>query len=269
MSRRLEILNLRLEQLEANRTAHENRIQNLYNRSKKEMKRVLEDYFTPYSPEFRVQHNSESVNIYYGESNYSVLDIYVYDNWDGDNRAYSRIDFSTSSSRIEFKSGEDFEWATKRFYCLAYYANEINVNRFEILAKFNTINKKYNNLQKSLYDDSRKIRKACNDQHDAIRKLEKDLMVEKLFSEDGISIVPEKNDNYLPTFSAKWDWDINNVAGLRGIRKSGSGKSVDLEVKRRFRNWQDDSFTFETVKVERVRLDNVDSFLTRNKDIVS
>lgn len=269
MSRRLEILNLRLEQLEANSRAHENRIQNLYNRSKKEMKRVLENYFTPFSPEFRVQHNSESVNIYFGESNYSVLDIYVYDSWVGDDRAYGRIDFSTSSSRIEFEGGEDFEWATKRFECLAYYANEVNVNRFEILAKFNTINKKYNNLQSSLYDDSRKIRKACRDQHDVIRKLEKDLMVEKLFSEDGISIVPEKDDNYLPSFSAKWDWDINNVAGLRGIRKSASGKSVDLEVKRRFRNWQDDSFTFETVKVERVRLDNVDSFLSRNKDIVS
>lgn len=269
MSRRLEILNLRLEQLEANSRAHENRIQNLYNRSKKEMKRVLENYFTPFSPEFRVQHNSESVNIYFGESNYSVLDIYVYDSWVGDDRAYGRIDFSTSSSRIEFEGGEDFEWATKRFECLAYYANEVNVNRFEILAKFNTINKKYNNLQSSLYDDSRKIRKACSDQHDVIRKLEKDLMVEKLFSEDGISIVPEKDDNYLPSFSAKWDWDINNVAGLRGIRKSASGKSVDLEVKRRFKNYTTNSFTFETIKVERVRLDNVDSFLIRNKDIVS
>lgn len=269
MSKRLEILNLRLQQLEANSRAQENRIQNLYNRSKKEMKRVLEDYFTPFNPEFRVEHNSESVNVYYGKSNYSFLDIYVNDSWVGDDRVYSRIDFSTSSSRIEFEGGEDFEWATKRFECLAYYANEINVNRFEILAKFNTINKKYNNLQSSLYDDSRAIRKACSDQYDAIKKLETQIMTEKLFSEDGISIVPEKDDNYLPTFSAKWDWDIKNVAGLKGIRKSASGKSVDLEVKRRFRDWQNDSFTFDTIKVERVRFDNVDMFLSRNKDLVS
>ena len=75
MSKRLEILNLRLEQLEANRNAHENRIQALHNRSKKEMKRVLENYFTSFIPEIRVEHNSESVSIYYGESNYSFLDI--------------------------------------------------------------------------------------------------------------------------------------------------------------------------------------------------
>lgn len=268
MSRRLEILNLRLEQLEANSKAHENRIQNLYNRSKKEMKSILEKYIDTYDG-FKVKYNSESVNIYFGESNYSVLDIYVYDSWVGDDRAYSRIDFSTSSSRIEFGNGEDMEWAAERFQLLAFYSKALSDFTDDILAEFNTVKDRYSKLQSSLYDDSRKIRKACSDQHDAIRKLEKDLMVEKLFSEDGISIVPEKGDNYLPTFSVKWDWDINNVAGIKGIRKSASGKSVDLEVKRRFRDWQNNSFTFDTVKVERVKLDNVDTFITRNKNIVS
>ena len=264
MSKRLEILNLRLEQLEANRNAHENRIQALHNRSRKEMKRVLENYFTSFIPEIRVEHNYESVSIYYGESNYSFLDIYVYDSWIGDDRSYSKIDFSTSSSRIEFKGSDDFDWTVKRFESLAHYAKIVNDNRIDILLAFNNINKKYNQLQTSLYDDGRAIRKACNDQYDAISTLEKEILTTKLFSEDGITIVPENGDNYLPTFSAKWDWDIQNVAGLKATRKSASGKSVDLEVKRRFRDWENDSFKFDTLKVERVRFDNVESFLRRN-----
>ena len=93
-------------------------------------------------------------------------------------------------------------------------------------------------------------------------------MMERLFDEDGISIIPESDDNYLPQLEVKWDWRISNVAGLRGVKKSASGKSVDLEIKRRFRDYNSNDWKFDTVKAEKVRFDKVESFLNRNKKYI-
>ena len=58
------------------------------------------------------------------------------------------------------------------------------------------------------------------------------------------------------------------VAGLRAVKKSASGKSVDLEIKRRFRDWESNDWKFDIVKAERVRFDKVETFLRRNRKFI-
>ena len=130
------------------------------------------------------------------------------------------------------------------------------------------IEAKYDKLTESFRPYLKDLRKAISSQNEDIDKLEKENMMEKLFDEDGISFTPEKDDNWLPRFEVKWDWEISSVAGLRGVKKSASGKSVDLEVKRRFRDWESNDWKFDSVKVERVRFDKVESFLKRNQKYI-
>jgi hypothetical protein len=55
---------------------------------------------------------------------------------------------------------------------------------------------------------------------------------------------------------------------LRAVKKSASGKSVDLEIKRRFRDFNSNDWKFDTVKAERVRFDKVETFLKRNQKLI-
>ena len=138
----------------------------------------------------------------------------------------------------------------------------------DIIAELNMIEAKYDNLIESFRPFLKELKKSIDSQTEDINKLEKENMMEKLFDEDGISFSPEKDDSWLPRFEVKWDWEISSVAGLRGVKKSASGKSVDLEVKRRFRDWESNDWKFDSVKVERVRFDKVESFLKRNQKYI-
>ena len=93
-------------------------------------------------------------------------------------------------------------------------------------------------------------------------------MIEKLFDENGISLATNENDNTLPSLQLKWDWNMNSVSGIKATKMSASGKSVDLEVRTRFREYNSNEFQFRTTKVEKVRFDNVESFLRRNEKMI-
>ena len=138
----------------------------------------------------------------------------------------------------------------------------------DIVGELNMIEKKYSSLVDLIWPAKRELRKAIDSQSKDIDKLKKEMLIERLSDDDGISLTPEKDDNYLPDFQVKWDWEISNVAGLRVVKKSTSGKSVDLEIKRRFRDWKTNHFKFNSEIVERVRLDKVESFLKRNQKYI-
>ena len=119
----------------------------------------------------------------------------------------------------------------------------------DIIAELNLIESRYRKFVEQIWPARRELKKAIDSQSEDIDKLKKEVLIERLSDEDGISLTPKKDDNYLPDFQVKWDWEISNVAGLRVVKKSTSGKSVDLEIKRRFRDYGRDGESTRSSKI--------------------
>lgn len=267
---RVEILEMRLEELYDRRNFLSDRTDALRLRKKQQKKLVLEKYFTTDLPENYsiVVKSDENVELRAGESKYAIGDFYFYDRWSNDSRAIEKAEINLSSFRAEVGSGEESGWISSRFEAISKFVMIVEDFGDDIIAELNMIEAKYDRLIESFYPFLKDLKKSIDEQSEDIKKLEKESMMEKLFDEDGISFSSEKDDNWLPQFEVKWDYEISSVAGLRAVKKSASGKSVDLEVKRRFRDWESNDWKFDSVKVERVRFDKVESFLRRNQKYI-
>lgn len=267
---RVEILEMRLEDLYDRRNYLYDRTEALRERKKQQKKLVLEKYFTTELPENYsiVVKSDENVELRVGESNYAIGDFYFYDKWGNDGRAIEKAEINLSSFRSEVGGGEESGWISSRFEAISKFVMIVEDFGDDIIAELNMIEAKYDKLVESFRPFLKELKESIDSQSEDIRKLEKEELMERLFDEDGISLTPENDDNWLPRFEVKWDYEISSVAGLRAVKKSASGKSVDLEVKRRFRDWESNEFKFDSVKVERVRFDKVESFLRRNKKYI-
>jgi len=261
---RVEILKVRLDQLIAEENLLELRTNKLYNRQKQEQKRILEKYFGGEFEKFNVRISDDSVGISVSDSNYDFANVYCYSNWRGENERFEKLELSVSSFRPEKVE----EWVVDRFEMLTKLSQLIVDFEDDIVAQFNKLDEKYSRLRETFWQPKRDLRKSIRNQEEDIDKLEKESLMEKLFDEDGISLTPEKDDNWLPQFEVKWNWEIQNVSSIRGLKKSASGKSVDLEVKKRFRDWESNDWKFDSVKVDKVRFDKVESFLKRNQKYI-
>ncbi len=266
MSKRLEILEEKAEKIYDSINEIEFRLENLSKRRKREQKSILEKYIDTYDG-FKVNYFNDRVSVYVKDSNYSILDMYVYDEWNGDKRSYNRIDFSTSSFRTEYETGKNMKWAAERFQLLAFYSKALSDHMDDILAEMNVVNEKYSKMTYALYEYKRPLNKEVGEVNDMISKIEDENMISKLMSEDGLMIQDKDGDSYLPTFQVKFDWELHSVKSIRGTKKSASGKSIDLQVS--VRRGYGDEKRLEVIDVERVRFDNVKSFISRNnKSIV-
>ena len=103
MRKRLEILEEKAEKIYDEINGIEFRLENLNKRKKREQKSILEKYIDTYDG-FKVNYFDDRVSVYLKDSNYSLLDMYVYDEWKKDCRSYNRVEFSTASLRTEFES---------------------------------------------------------------------------------------------------------------------------------------------------------------------
>ena len=243
----------------------ESRLENLSAERKEKQTNVLKKYIDTFDG-FVVNYFSDKVSVNVKNGNYSLLDIYLYDEWDGDNRSYKRIDFSTSSFRTEYKTGDNMDWAAERFKMLAFYSKALADHMDDILAEVNVIAEKYNALNVKLYDKKRPFNQEVREINKKIDELIDEEMMLKLMSEDGLTIEPKSEDTYLPRFQVKFDWELSSVKSIRGVRKSISGKSVDLQVSVR-RGYGEDK-KLEVIDVDRVRFDNVRAFIRRNEDMI-
>jgi len=91
-------------------------------------------------------------------------------------------------------------------------------------------------------------------------------MIAKLTS-DGVEFTKDKRGN-LPELKVKWDWTLRNVAGLKVTRTSSSGKSADIVITQKFRNWNSDGVEVTEQVVEKVRMDKVKSLLRNNEELI-
>ena len=268
MSKRLEILENKYDLLSDEMVGIETRYENISKREKREKRNILKKYIASGYGNFKTIYHDTSMKIIYGENSdsYSVLDAYVYDSWKGDNREYNRIDYSTSSFRTEMKKGTDMNWVKDRFAALAFYAEQIDNSKDKILAEFNLVEEKYFKLCTAIHELKKPLRNERSEISGKIDRLKDEIMMDQLFSKDGLMVEPEKDDNYLPRFQVKFDWELSSVKSIRGIKKSLSGKSVDLQVS--VRRGYGETSSLDVIEVNKVRFDNVRSFIRRNKNVI-
>ena len=266
MSKRAEILRTRLDQLCSEDQISELRVNKLRNRMQDEQKLILEKYFGTTYDGFKMTIGRERVSITNTDSNWGVVDFYLHSNWKTDEgEKYDKIEMSTGS----FRSEKMDESVVERFNMLSYFSKLVVDFEDDIIAEFNTNSRKYNKLIETFSDSRRALKKSIRSQEDDIRKIESEARLEKLFQEDGITINTLEDDNYLPQLQLKYNWRLSSVCKLKGIRKSASGKSVDLEITTRFKNWDSDKFTYRTQNADRIRVDNVESFLRANSNRIA
>jgi hypothetical protein len=261
--KKIDILNGRLDQLYTEDQISELRVNLLRNRMQKEQKLILEKYFGTSYNGYKLTIGKERVSVTIDGSNWGVVDFYLYAKWGSDvGEKFDRIEMSTGSFRPEKMD----ESVVKRFEMLSHFSKLVVDFEDDILAEFNTNSKKYNKLINTFSDSRRDLRTSIRNQEDDIKLLEKEALIEKLFDVDGITINSVKGDNYLPNLQIKYNYRVNGICKLKGLRKSASGKSIDLEITTRFKtDYKSDKFTYRTQNVDMVRFDNVESFLRTHK----
>ena len=265
-------LNARLDELTTLLDAIDASRSKLYDQERMDLANVLEKYFTPEEGD-RVDCSHSSVNICkVGSSSYdSYLTIYADDSWnEDDTKTYTKLYISNSS----FRTDEMSEWIVERFEKQAHYTRIAVDFQDDILAEMNQITSKFNQLYTEIAKPARELRKEYNEVFKDIQAIEKAARLEALMSEEGLEVPGIERERWgnkfieYPDLQVKFDWRINSVRGLRIDRMSASGKSADITVKVKRGRWvNDDKDYVEQIvdeKIERVRMDNIDSFLRQN-----
>ena len=261
---RMKSLLKKLNELNNENSNLDIRVENLRKRKKNECKLILEKYFGKTYGDYSYDISSERVSVKYKDNRYSIVDLYFYTSWKGENMSYDKIELSMPS----FRPDNIEVWIIDRFQMLTSITSIVVTNEKSIINDLNSILIKYDNLTETFRDDMRYLRDTIKVTESDISILKKENMIEKLFDVNGISLVTDENDNNLPSLQLKWDWNMNSVSGIKATKMSASGKSVDLEVRTRFRDYNSNEFQFKTTQVEKVRFDNVESFLRRNEKMI-
>ena len=257
--KRLDILNLRLDQLKENENVLENRIMDLASRKRNELKLMFERYFTPSAIGFRIECGEEWVTLKNEGSNWDVASFSIRTRWNDDNEEVKKTSFSYGS----FSAEGIGEWVLNRLEALKEFTNVAIDFEDDIVAEWNKITKRYSDLRSPLWAKRRELSKALSDQRKAIESLEKEERLVKL-SSTGIAFKRDDRGR-LPELEAKFDWSLRNVRNLKVLRTTASGKSADIEVTQEWRNW-DNETKVETQTIDRVRWDKIDQMIRYNSD---
>ena len=266
MSKRAEILKIRLGQLQSEMNELDNRTHRLYMRKQNEQKLMLSSYFHVTDEQFVCRASSDTrVCLQYVTDKYGDIVSYVLnDRWSRDEQAervqdskiyHNGSTFDTLDQHILDQSQARFE-----FMQCAVDHND------DIIAAWNTIEKKYDKLIESFYDAKSKLRTSINDQSRDIDRLEKEALREKLSA--GINFTKSEKGR-LPEIEVRWDWNISRIKSLRTLRTTASGKSADIEVTQLSQRWDNNYDSYkeieETQTFEKVRMDKVERMLRQAK----
>lgn len=269
---KLEKLNARLDELSTLLDTIDAARSKVRDQERVDLANVLEKYFTPEEGD-KVDCGYSSVNVRVkGTDSYNhFLTIYVDDSWnDDDRRTYTKLYISNSS----FRTDEVSEWIVERFEKQAHYTRIAVDFQDDILAEMNRITEDVDALLTEISKPAKELRKEYRKVFEEIQAIQKAARLEALMSEEGLEIPGVERERWgdtyteFPDLQVKWDWTIRSVRGLRIDRTSASGKSADITVKVKRGRWNENGNEYvEQIvdeKIERVRMENIDSFLRYN-----
>ena len=263
---RVEILNIRLNQFSNDLEKIENRRKALWYRRKQELSRVLAKYFHVSDDKYFVE--TDDTRAYLCDTakgrHWELITFSIKEKWsrEEDKDRGESVTISSNGFRYETLSQDILDKTQARFEFMQCAVD----HQDDILAEWNSVSDKYDKLIETFYPKERELRKAYDSQAKDIRELEEEAMIAKLTS-DGVEFTKDKRGN-LPELKVKWDWTLRNVAGLKVTRTSSSGKSADIVITQKFRNWNSDGVEVTEQVVEKVRMDKVKSLLRNNEELI-
>lgn len=239
----LKSLNLRYDQLDQELKSLETRENRIYHRGENEKKLMLKKSFESFShDEFEINTSVQRVTLNPKGDKYNHLVEYSLETrWRSDEG--QRI----QSSRLNHNGSYFYNHTEEKNFNKALVQNEARMEFMklavekddQIQADWVAIDDRYSNLTSSFWDKKRDLRKAVNDASRDISKLEEQAEMEKLEDKNGISF-KEKDGKSLPGLDVRFDWRIAQIKNIRVVGKTPSGKSVDLQVVRKWSKWSDD-----------------------------
>lgn len=263
---RIEVLKMRLDQFSNDLEKIENRRSALWSRRRDELKRVLSKYFQVSSKEFTVEFSDTRASLVYVNKSrhWSIVEATVKESWSREDDADKGEDLRLSHNGSSYEKID--QWVLDEAQARFEFMQIAVDHKDDILAEWNTVSTKYDKLLDILYPIERKLRKAYSSQSNDIAVLEQEAMMNKLKS-DGIEFSKDKRGN-LPELEVKWDWTLRNVSGLKVTRTTPSGKSADLVITQKFRDWSTNGTEVREEFVEKVRMDKVNRFLRYNEELI-
>ena len=264
----LESLNLRYNQLDQELKALESRENRLYYRGENQKKLMLKKSFESLSTDkFDIESSETRVSLVPKGYKYNTLVEYSLDTrWRSDD--VERIE----RSRLNHNGSYFYNNEDSKNFDLALIESEARMEFMKLVAEKDkqiqadwvAIDDRYSNLTSKFWDNKRELRKAISDVSLDISKLEEQAEMDKLENENGISF-ESKNDYSLPRLDVRYDWEISQIKNVRVVGKTPSGKSVDLQVTRKWSRYDNEKEQYiDEDKVEvfaKVRFDKVKSLL--------
>lgn len=259
MSKRVEILEIRLDQLESEANKLDTRTHRLYMRKQNEQKLMLGSYFHVSGDKLEcVASSGERVKLTFKDDNYASLVEYNLDqSWSRDENGERAV-----SSKI-YHNGTTIndldEYAVEQAQARLEFIQCAVDHNDDMIAAWNTIEKKYDKLIDSFRSKKSELRQAINDQYRDINKLEEEALELKLTK--GIKFTRSESGR-LPSIDVRWDWEINRLLNLKVLRTSASGKSADIELVQKSQRWdkETESYvetevnnTFKSVRMDKIR----------------
>ena len=272
MSKRVEILNIRLEQLEGDANKLDNRTHRLRLRKQNEQKLMLSSYFSVSDDKFVCSVNSDTrIGLHYDGDSYGTIVSYeLQDRWSRDKMtdevASSRVYHNGSTYEKIDESMLDQSQARFEFMQCAVDHND------DIMAAWNAIEAKYNKLIDTFREAQSSIRKSINEQSRDITNLEKETLTEKL-TKKGVKFVKspdgERSRGRLPELEVRYDWTISRIKSLKVLRMTASGKSADLEITQKSNRWDNKTESYIDTDVtdtyKSVRMEKIESLIRSAK----
>ena len=264
----LESLNLRYDQLDQELKALESRENRLYYRGENEKKLMLKKAFESFSHDkFQINVSSvERVTLSPKGDNYNGLVEYSLDTrWRSDEaERIQRSRLNHNGSYFYNNEDNNFNQALVESEARMEFMKLVTEKDEQIQSDWLAIDEKYSDLRSKFWDNLRDLRSALNDASRDIRIVEEQAEMDQLEGKNGISF-QEKENISLPRLDVRFDWQIGQIKNLRVVGKTPTGKSVDLEVIRKWRRWDDKKDQYVTSdKVEvfpKVRFDKVKKLL--------
>ena len=264
----LESLNLRYDQLDQELKALESRESRLYYRGENQKKLMLKKAFESFSHDkFQINVSSvERVTLSPKGDNYNGLVEYSLDTrWRSDEaERIQRSRLNHNGSYFYNNEDNNFNQALVESEARMEFMKLVTEKDEQIQSDWLAIDEKYSDLRSKFWDNLRDLRSALNDASRDIRIVEEQAEMDQLEGKNGISF-QEKENISLPRLDVRFDWQIGQIKNLKVVGKTPTGKSVDLEVIRKWRRWDDKKDQYVTSdKVEvfpKVRFDKVKKLL--------
>lgn len=259
-SKRVEILNIRLEQLTNQKNQLDTRQHRLRLRKSNEQKLMLNSFFKSVNDDLFVAQASSDDRVSLKLASDSWGEIVTYNletTWDRGDDGERIKETSISHNGSRFKDFSDY--ILKEAKARMLFMEIAIANDEEIISKWTEIEKKYDELIMSFYPKIRELNNAISSQSKDISALEEETLLEKLLK--GIEFSKSERGR-LPELEVRYDWNISRIKALKVLNRTASGKSADLQITQKSQRWDnekdeyidtEESTTFEKVRWSKVK----------------